>query len=93
MSIKRINVGSNLITYNINKATINNYSILCSIPVNKPAYSLIEYNNTNHFRTNLFINLINVIKIKLMDETGELIDLNGNNYCMTLQIDVEPFVA
>ena len=91
MSIKRINVGSNLITYNINKSALNNYSILCSIPVNKPSYSLIEYNNTNHFRTNLFINLINVIKIKLTDEYEQLIELNGNHYCMTIQLDVERF--
>lgn len=91
MSVKRINVVSNLITYNIDKAAINNYSILCSIPVNKPPYSLIEYNNTNHFRTNLFINLISLIKIKLTDENGVLIDFNGNNYCMTIQLDVEPF--
>jgi hypothetical protein len=88
---KRINISSNLITGNINKASINNYSILCSIPVNKPAFSLIEYTNTNHFRTNLFINNINYIKIRLLDENGTLIDLNGCHYCITLQLDVEPF--
>ena len=91
MNVKRININSNFITYNINKATINNYSILCSVPVNKPAFSLIEYNNTNHFRTNLFINQISTIKIKLTDESGNLIDLNGCHYCITLQLDIEPF--
>ena len=91
MAIKRINISSNFITYNINKASLNNYSILCSVPVNKPPYSLIEYNNTNHFRTNLFINLITFIKIKLTDENGTLIDLNGSNYCITIQLDIEPF--
>jgi hypothetical protein len=93
MSIKRINVVSNFITYNIDKASINNYSILCSVPVNKPPYSLIEYTNTNHFRTNLFINKINVIKIKLTDENGNLINFNGCHYSMTLQIDMEPFLS
>ena len=63
-NIKRVNISSNLITYNISKGINNNYSILCSIPINKPAFSIIEYSNTNHFRTNLFINLISVIKIK-----------------------------
>jgi hypothetical protein len=91
MNVKRINVVSNFISYNIDKASLNNYSILCSIPINKPAYSLIEYNNTNNFRTNLFLNLISLIKIKLTDENGQLIDLNGNNYCITLQLDIEPF--
>jgi hypothetical protein len=88
---KRINIASNLITYNINKSTVNNSSILCSIPVNKPAFSLIEYSNTNHFRTNLFINNISSITIKLIDENGTLIDLNGCHYCITLQLDVEQF--
>jgi hypothetical protein len=91
IAIKRINVSSNFITYNINKSAANNYSILCSIPVNKPPYSLIEYTNNNNFRTDLFINYIHVIKIKLTDERENLIDLNGNNYCMTIQLDVEKF--
>jgi hypothetical protein len=89
--IKRINLASNLITYNINKSTLNNYSILCSLPVNKPPFSIIEYNNINNFRTNLFINNISSIKIKLIDENGNLIDLNGCHFCVTIQLDVEPF--
>jgi len=88
---KRINIASNLITYNINKSNLNNYSILCSIPINKPPFSVIEYANTNHFRTNLFINNISNIKIRLLDENGKLIDLNGCHFCITLQLDVEPF--
>jgi hypothetical protein len=91
MSIKRINVDSNFLTYNINKSSPSNYSILCSLPVNKPPYSLIEYNNINNFRTNLYINTINVIKIKLTDENGNLINFNGCDYSITLQIDIEPF--
>jgi hypothetical protein len=90
-NIKRINISSNLITYNISKGLLNNYSILASIPINKPAFTIIEYSNTNHFRTNLFINNITSIKIKLIDEYGRLINLNGQNYCLTLQLDVEPF--
>jgi hypothetical protein len=90
-SIKRINLASNLITYNINKSTTNNYSILCSVPVNKPSFSVIEYNNLNNFRTNLFINNISTIKIKLIDENGNLIDLNGCHFCVTIQLDIESF--
>jgi hypothetical protein len=90
-NIKRINISSNLITYNISKGLLNNFSILASIPINKPAFSIIEYSNTNHFRTNLFINIITVIKIKLIDEYGRLINLNGQNFCLTIQLDVEPF--
>jgi hypothetical protein len=90
-TVKRINIASNLITYNINKANINNYSILCSIPINKPPFSVIEYSNVNHFRTNLFINNISNVKLRLLDENGTLLDLNGCHFCITLQLDVEPF--
>jgi hypothetical protein len=93
MSIKRINLLSNFTTYNINNkiVLVNNSNILCSIPVNKPPYSLIEYSNINHFRSNLFINVINKISIKLIDEYDNLIDLNGCHYSMTIQLDVESF--
>jgi hypothetical protein len=90
-NIKCINVMSNLITYNINKSILNNNSILCCISVNKPPYSIIEYQNPNNFRTNLFINNISSIKIKLVDDNNNLIDLNGLNFNMTLQLDVEKF--
>lgn len=91
-SIKCIHVNSNLITYNINKALENNISILCSIPVMSPPFSIIEYDNKSHFRTNLFVNHISMILIRLTDENGEVIDLNGCHWNMTLQLDVENFV-
>jgi hypothetical protein len=89
--VKCINVVSNLITYNINKSFINNQTILCCIPVNKPPLSLIEYTNQNNFRSNLFVNTISIIKLKLVDENNNIIDLNGLHWSITLQLDVEPF--
>jgi hypothetical protein len=89
--INCINVVSNLITYSVNKAFPNNSSILCSIPVNRPPYSLIEYINNNNFRSNLFVNQINNIRIKLVDDNGNLLNLNGLDFTMTLQLDCERF--
>lgn len=89
--ITSINVVSNLITYNINKSFLNNNSILCRIPINTPPFSIIEYNNNNNFRINLFINTFNSIKIKLLDDNGNILDLNGLNFSITLQLDVESF--
>ena len=86
-----ININSNLITYNINKNQINNSSILCCIPINETPYSMIEYNNVNNFRTNLFINSINKINIRLADDKGNLIDLNGMYFNITIQLDVVQF--
>ena len=70
---------------------LNNYSILCNIPINNIPFSMITYNNYNHFRTNLFVNQICRIKIKLTDEFGNLLNLNGCHYSLTLQLDVEQF--
>jgi hypothetical protein len=89
--IKCINIISNLITYNISQAFTNNSSILCCVPVNSPPYSIIEYKNLNNYKCNLFINIIRSIKIKLLDDSGNIINLNGCGYNMTLQLDVVPF--
>lgn len=90
-TIKNIQIHSNLLTYNIDKNQRSNLSILCSVPVTNQPFSLINYVNSNNFRTNLFINQINVIKIKLTDEAGKLINLNGCYFTITLQLDVESF--
>ena len=89
--IKCINVVSNLMTYNINKSFVNNNTILCCIPINNQPFSLIEYHNINNFRINLFINIISSIKIKLIDDSGNLLNLNGLNFSLTIQLDVEKF--
>jgi len=89
--IKCINIVSNLMTYNINKSFVNNNTILCCIPINNQPFSLIEYHNINNFRINLFINTISNIKIKLIDDNGNLLNLNGLNFSITLQLDVEKF--
>ena len=90
-NIKTIQVNSNLITYNINKVQRNNYCILCSIPVSSQPFALIEYINRTNFRTKLFLNRLQKLKIRLTDDNGNLIDLNGCHYTMTLQLDVVDF--
>jgi hypothetical protein len=89
--IKCINIVSNLMTFNINKSFVNNNSILCCIPINSQPYSLIEYHNTNNFRVNLFVNTISTIRIKLIDDNGNLLNLNGLNFSITIQLDIEAF--
>ena len=89
--INIIYIESNLLTYNINKSNINNQSLLCAIPVYTQPYSLIQYHNYNGFRCNLFTNRINRITLKLIDEYGIPIDLNGCHFNMTIQIDIVQF--
>jgi len=89
--IKCINIVSNLLTYNINKSNPNNQSILCCIPITTQPNSIIEYKNNNNFRSNLFINQISNIVIKLTDQNNNAIDLNGLGFFMTIQLDIEKF--
>jgi len=88
LGIKQIRVCSN------NLATVGNFTsgqtnpnnIICSIPINEPAWSLITYEN----KTNLFSKLksrnISIIDIQLFDELGRYIQMNSINYTFTLQI-------
>ena len=90
--ISVIYIDSNLLTYNLNKNNVNNQSILCCVPVYNQPYSIIQYHNYNNFRSNLFINSISHIDIKLIDEYGESIDLNGLHFNLTIQLDIVQFV-
>ena len=89
--IKCINIVSNLLTYNINKANPNNQSILCCMPVTTQPNSIIEYKNNNNFRSNLFINQISNITIKLTDQNNNTLNLNGLDFFLTIQLDIEKF--
>jgi hypothetical protein len=90
--IRALNVECNFPTYNINVANPLNQNILATIPVYVAPFSIIQYTNTNNFRTNLYVNLLEKIQIKIFDNNGLLVDMNGINYQMTLQLDCIKFV-
>ena len=87
-----IYITSNYHTGSIDNVISKNYSILCCVPIVGQPYSLISYKNTGNFRTNLFSNLMSYITIRLVDEKNNLIQLNGQHFNITLQIDVMNFV-
>lgn len=89
--IRAINVEVNFPTYNINVAQAYNQNIMATIPVYVAPFSIITYENPNNFRTNLYINKLDQIQIRLLDNEARLIDLNGINYQMTLQLDCVQF--
>jgi hypothetical protein len=90
--VRLINVLSNLPTNNINKISSNNKSVICCIPVETQPFSIIHYVNTTGFKINSFTNTISTLQIKLTDQLGTLLDLNGSNWSMTLQVDIVDFV-
>ena len=90
MTVNSIFVLSNLMTYNISSSLPNSQNVLCQVLVNNAPNSIIQYSNTNHFRTNLFVNRLTNINLKLVDEYNNTINLNGLNFIVTLQLDIEP---
>jgi hypothetical protein len=87
-----VNICTNFCTNNINSVNGQQSTILASIPINCPPYSIINYSNdstTN--KVNLYSNLFASINIKLLDQDNNLIDLNYQNYSLTLQFDIVKF--
>jgi len=85
-------ISSNLPTGNINNQQGSNRSIICSIPIISQPFSLITYNNINGSKFNLYSNFINFINIKLSDQNGSILNLNGQYFSITLQLDIIKFV-
>lgn len=89
--IRALNIEVNFPTYNVNIAQPYNQNILATIPVGVSPFSIITYENTNNYRTNLYVNKLDEIQIRIIDNNGLLVDMNGINYQMCLQIDCVDF--
>lgn len=89
--IRALNIECNFPTYNVNVAQAYNQNILATIPVYVAPYSIITYQNPNNFRTNLYVNKLDQIQIRIIDNNGLLVNLNGITYQMTLQLDCIKF--
>ena len=85
-------VQSNLLTGSINSANKYESNIICSVPVDKPPFSMITYTNHNNLKYNLFNNVISTMRLKLTDQNNNLIDLNGCNWSCTIQLEIIKFV-
>jgi hypothetical protein len=83
-------ITSNFETNSINNILNNRHNILCAIPIVNSPYNLIHFQGTN--RINLFTNVINSIDIRVCDQNGDLIDLNGQYFNLCLNLDVIKFV-
>ena len=89
--IRALNIEVNFPTYNVNIAQPYNQNILATIPVYVAPFSIITYQNTNNFRTNLYVNKLDQIQIKILTNENNLVDMNGINYQMCLQLDCVKF--
>ena len=89
--IRALNIEINFPTYNVNVAQPFNQNILATIPVYVAPFSIITYENPNNFRTNLYVNKLDQIQIRILDNESRLVDMNGIQYQMTLQLDCVKF--
>lgn len=90
-TIRNIYIQSNnLMLNNINNSTPNNCTILASIPLTTGQFSVVNYNNINNIRSRLDnIRNFTQLNINLTDQDGDILDLNGCHFSVTLQIDFE----
>jgi hypothetical protein len=89
-TIRNIYIQSdNLLLSNINHATPNNSNILCSIPLTSGQFSVITYFNTNNVKSQISdVKNFTTLNISLTDQDGDILDLNGCHFSLTLQIDI-----
>jgi hypothetical protein len=90
-SVQCICIRSNMQTNSITSGNQNNVSTLASIPISNQPYTTIAFINQTNHKVNLYNNNLNTINIKLLDQNGNVIDLNGLHWSMTLQLDILRF--
>lgn len=87
-TIRNIYIQSNnLIVDNINHATPNNSSILCSIPLTTGQNSIINYTNNNIQSRIDSVRNFTLLHLCLTDQDGDILDLNGVHWSCTLKMD------
>lgn len=67
----------------VNTATNN---LLCTISVNQPGFNLIIYSNIDGLYSHMRNHYLSTVDIQIKDELGNLINFNGINWTMTLNI-------
>ena len=78
-------VGTNLSTQHQSSATKCN--ILGKVTVMAPPKCYIFYQNYYQFKTRVFNSTIENIDVKLFDDQGNLLNLQGAHFSITIQVD------
>lgn len=94
ITITNILISCNYLTYNIVKTDdLNNKNILCNVPIDVPVNSLLVYKGENSNKINTYKNTVSEIALTLYDQNKNIIDLNGSDWCMTLELSIINFVS
>lgn len=89
---KCIYIGSSFPSSNISKTSKPDNNIIASFPVDVLPFGLLTYSNHNNYRFNTYANILSSIALKLTDQNGYLLDLNGCDWSLTLQLDIIDYV-
>jgi hypothetical protein len=88
LGVQRLKIKSNVLkTHNIDSYLGGHSNLLTTIPVNSASYGLIVFSNLVGFKTILPNTSIDFIDITITDELDNIINFNGIDIYITLQID------
>ena len=88
LGINRLKIKSSVFKTNNLDSNSNGHSdLLATIPVNVSQYSLIAYNNLVNFKNIIHNEDVNFIDITITDETDTIVNFNGIDVHLTIQID------
>jgi hypothetical protein len=89
LGIKKLKIMSSSFSMdNYDSAGQMNGSLLQTIPVDMPSYSIITYQNTSNVMNRLRNKTINEIVIEIRDEDGYLIDFNNVYWNMSIVMNI-----
>ncbi len=90
-TIRNIQIAStNFILNNINTATPNKASIITSIPITANMGGIINYKNINNITSLVHeVTNINNLHIQILDQDGDLLDLNSLHFSINLLLTIE----
>lgn len=89
LGIKRLKVNSVALSTNVyDSAGFSLSSNIASIPINVQSFALIDYVNSSNAFPILKSKFVTYIDIQIVDEDGNLINFNGVNWTMTLQMNI-----
>jgi len=88
LGINRLKIKSSVFKTNNLDSNSNGHSdLLATIPVNVSQYSLITYDNLVNFKNIIHNEDVNFIDITITDETDTIVNFNGIDVHLTIQID------
>ena len=89
LGVKRLKINSNALSTNVYDSHGTSLSSnIASIPVNVPAFGLIDYVNSSNAFPVLKAHTVTYIDIQIFDEDNNLVNFNGINWTITVQLNI-----